>query len=68
MAEVTRSLLPAMEKLKIATAREVDIANLVGRIRDEVVGARGVVLSPGLIGAWSRKQGIEVAGMPCARE
>ena len=67
-AEVTRSLLPAMEKLKIATAREVDISNLVGRIRDEVIGARGVVLSPGLIGAWSRKRGIEAAGMPCARD
>jgi ubiquinone/menaquinone biosynthesis C-methylase UbiE len=67
-AEVTRSLLPAMEKLKIATAREVDISNLVGRIRDEVIGARGVVLSPGLIGAWSRKRGIEVAGMPRARD
>ena len=56
-AEVTRSLLPAMEKLKIATAKEVDIANLVGHMRDEVVGARGVVLSPALIGAWSRKPG-----------
>jgi ubiquinone/menaquinone biosynthesis C-methylase UbiE len=56
-AEVTRSLLPAMEKLKIATAGEVDISNLVDRIRDEVVEARGVVLSPGLIGAWSRKRG-----------
>jgi SAM-dependent methyltransferase len=67
-AEVTRSLMPAMEKLKIATAGEVDISNLVGRIRDEVVEARGVVLSPGLIGAWSRKRGIEVAGMPRARD
>ena len=56
-AEVTRSLLPAMEKLKIATAGEVDISNLVDRIRDEVIEARGVVLSPGLIGAWSRKPG-----------
>ena len=56
-AEVTRSLLPAMEKLKIATAKEVDITNLVGRMRDEVVGAMGVVLSPGVIGAWSRKPG-----------
>ena len=56
-AEVTRSLLPAMEKLKIANAREVDISNLASRIRDEVVGARGLVLSPGLIGAWSRKPG-----------
>ena len=68
VAEVARSLLPAMEKLKIATAKEVDISNLVGRIRNEVVGARGVVLSPGLIGAWSRKRGMQVAGMPRARD
>jgi SAM-dependent methyltransferase len=56
-AEVARSLLPAMEKFKIATAKEVHISNLVEQIRDEVVGARGVVLSPGVIGAWSRKPG-----------
>jgi ubiquinone/menaquinone biosynthesis C-methylase UbiE len=55
VTEVTRSLLPVMEKLKIATAAEVDIATLAERLRDEVVAAKGVVLSPGLIGAWSRK-------------
>ena len=55
VAEVTRSLLPVMEKLKIATATEVDVSNLAQRLRDEVVAAKGVVLSPGLIGSWSRK-------------
>jgi SAM-dependent methyltransferase len=55
VAEVTRSLLPVMEKLKIATATEVDISSLAQRLRDEVVSAKGVVLSPGLIGAWSRQ-------------
>jgi SAM-dependent methyltransferase len=55
VAEVTGSLLPVMEKLKIATATEVDVSSLAQRLRDEVVAARGVVLSPGLIGAWSRK-------------
>ena len=55
VAEVTRSLSPAMEKLKIATAREVDISTLAQRMRDEVVAARGIVLSPVLIGSWSRK-------------
>jgi len=53
--EVTRSLLPVMEKLKIATATEVDISTLAQRMRDEVVTAKGVVLSPALIGSWSRK-------------
>lgn len=55
VADVTRSLLPVMEKLKIATATEVDVASLAQRLRDEVVAAKGVVLSPGLIGSWSRK-------------
>jgi hypothetical protein len=44
-----------MEKLKITTAAEVDIPSLAQWIRDEVVASKGVVLSPGLIGAWSRK-------------
>lgn len=54
-AEVVRSLLPVMEKLQIATATEADISSLAQRMRDEVVAAKGVVLSPGLIGSWSRK-------------
>ena len=64
VVEITRSLLPAMEELKIATANEVDISDLAERIRDEVVGARGVVLSPALIGAWSRKSRVEVRDTP----
>jgi SAM-dependent methyltransferase len=55
VAEVTRSLLPVMEKLKIATATEVDVSSLAQRLQDEVVTTKGVVLSPGLIGSWSRK-------------
>ena len=55
VAEVVRSLLPVMEKLQIATATEVDISSLTQRMRDEVVAAKGVVLSPALIGSWSRK-------------
>ena len=55
LADVTRSLLPVMEKLKIATAAEVNISSLAQRMRDEVVATKGVVLSPGLVGSWSRK-------------
>jgi hypothetical protein len=55
VADVTRSLLPVMEKLKITTATEVDLSSLAQRMRDEVVASKGVVLSPALIGAWSRK-------------
>jgi SAM-dependent methyltransferase len=55
VTEVTRSLLPAMEKLQVATAAEVDITTLAERLRREVVAAKGVVVSPALVGAWSRK-------------
>jgi SAM-dependent methyltransferase len=55
VAEVTRSLLPMMEKFKIASAAEVDVSSLAQHLRNEVVAAKGVVLSPGLIGSWSRK-------------
>jgi SAM-dependent methyltransferase len=55
VAELTGSLLPVMEKLRITTATEVDLPTLAQRMRDEVVASKGVVVSPGLIGAWSRK-------------
>jgi ubiquinone/menaquinone biosynthesis C-methylase UbiE len=55
IAGVARSLLPAMEKLGIATASEVDIETLRDRLRDEVVAGGGVVVSPALIGAWAQK-------------
>ena len=55
VAEVVKTLLPVMEKLQIATATEADIPSLAQRMRDEVVASKGVVLSPGLIGAWSQK-------------
>jgi SAM-dependent methyltransferase len=55
VAGVAKSLLPVLEKLKITTATEVDLSSLAQRIRDEVVASNGVILSPGLIGAWSSK-------------
>jgi SAM-dependent methyltransferase len=56
VSELVRSLLPAMEKLKIASPAEVEISTLEQRLRDEVVALKGVVLSAGFIGAWSRKR------------
>jgi hypothetical protein len=55
IAEVVETLLPVIIAQKIATAAEVGISLLAERIRDEVVASDSVVLSPGLIGAWSRK-------------
>lgn len=56
IAEVIASLLPAMEKFNIATREEVAPDTLAQRLREEVVAARGVVLSPALIGAWARTE------------
>jgi hypothetical protein len=55
VAELIQSLLPAMDKLKIASAAEVGSSTLAQRMRDEVVALKGVVLSAGFVGAWSRK-------------
>ena len=53
-AAVARALLPAIEKFGIATAAEVDIDTLAGRLRDETVAADACWLSPVLVGAWAR--------------
>src|SRR6266702_7079787 len=56
LAELIQILLPGMEKMKIASAAEVGISTLAQRMRDEVVALKGVVVSGGFIGAWSRKR------------
>jgi hypothetical protein len=55
LVALMQSLLPVMEKLGVATAKEVELSTLVERMRNEVIARRGIVLSPALIGAWSRK-------------
>ena len=57
LAEVVRSLLPAIERLGVATAAEVEIDSLAVRMRDEVLTKEGVVVAPLLIGAWARHPG-----------
>ena len=53
LPEIVRSLLPAMERLGIATSAEVEVESLALRIREEVVANNGIVISPSLIGAWA---------------
>jgi SAM-dependent methyltransferase len=53
---VIQSLLPSMEQMGIATSDDVQISTLAERIRDEVVSAKGFILFPALVGAWSRKK------------
>ena len=55
LARTIQSLLPAMEELGIATPAEICVATLADRMRDEVTTAKGVALSPALVGAWSQK-------------
>jgi len=55
LAETLHSLLPRMEALGITKAAEVDTNTLPQRLRDEAVEKRGVVISPAIIGAFSRK-------------
>jgi ubiquinone/menaquinone biosynthesis C-methylase UbiE len=54
VAEAVRSLVPAMEKLRIATAGEVGPEDLEQRLRQEIGGAGGTVAYPSMIGAWTR--------------
>jgi 2-polyprenyl-3-methyl-5-hydroxy-6-metoxy-1,4-benzoquinol methylase len=54
VVETLRSMLPAREKLGLATAEFADPDALLARLREEVGTADGVVTSPALITAWSR--------------
>jgi hypothetical protein len=55
LAGMVRSTLPAMERLGLATAEEVDIGTLHERLRDEVAGLGGVIAFPSFVGARARK-------------
>ena len=55
VTDVLHSLLPTIEKLRLATAAELDLPTFEQRLRQEVSANKGVILTPALIGAWSRK-------------
>jgi len=55
VADVLHNLLPAIERLHLATAAELDLPTFEQRLRQEVSANKAVILSPALIGAWSRK-------------
>lgn len=54
VAQVARTILPVMEKTGIATADEIDIDTLADRLRAETIAAGATLVSPALIGAWTR--------------
>jgi SAM-dependent methyltransferase len=54
-AESLRSMLPLILKLGIATEEEVEIDTMAQRLRADVVASGGVIKTPELVGAWTRK-------------
>jgi 2-polyprenyl-3-methyl-5-hydroxy-6-metoxy-1,4-benzoquinol methylase len=54
VAQVVKSLLPVMEKLGVATEKEIQIETLAQRLRDEVLSRGAVIVLPPLVGAWTR--------------
>lgn len=54
-AGTVRTLLPLMERFGIATAEEVGVETLAGRLREEMVASGGVGKPPELVSAWARK-------------
>ena len=54
-AAVLRSALPKLIEYGIATAEEIDIDTYERRLRDEVVGQRGILMRPPMVSAWARK-------------
>jgi ubiquinone/menaquinone biosynthesis C-methylase UbiE len=54
LAEAVRSLLPRMEEFGIASADEVEVDTLEGRLRAEAQSLGGIMVYPATIGAWAR--------------
>ena len=54
-AEFVRTVLPALEALGVATAREVDVETLASRISGEAVAADATVIWWSLVGAATRR-------------
>jgi protein-L-isoaspartate O-methyltransferase len=56
IAGLARSLLPVMERAKIATAEEVGVDTVAERLRNEATErGESVAYWPRLVGAWARK-------------
>jgi len=53
-ADFVRGLVPAMEKLGVATAAEVEAHTLTDRLKAETEAHDGIVLCPLIVSAWTR--------------
>ena len=54
LAETARTMLPLVVKTGVATAEEIGIETFVSRLREEITGMDGIILTPNLISAWAR--------------
>jgi len=58
--QLTRTLLPLMQQVGVATADEVQVDTLVERMRQEAVEKGCTLVTPPMVAAWARKtQGSE---------
>jgi hypothetical protein len=48
------TLIPEMERLGVASAREIDAQTLAERVLTEIIGSASVIVGRSEIGAWSR--------------
>ncbi|MBE9173665.1 hypothetical protein IQ216_11455 [Cyanobium sp. LEGE 06143] len=53
VVDIVETLLPAMVRLNVVTAEEVDLATLRKRLLDEVTANRSVIMGRSEIGIWT---------------
>jgi len=54
VAQMTRVMLPLMQRTGVATAQEVGVETLAERMRAEAVALNAILVTPPWIGAWTR--------------
>ena len=54
VVDLVRTLLPAMERLGVATAADIDLETLAERMSKEAIASSSVIVSYSQIGAWCR--------------
>jgi ubiquinone/menaquinone biosynthesis C-methylase UbiE len=53
-AQVLHSLLPTLERNRVATAAEIEIDTLANRLREDAIARHAVMFAPRFVGAWAR--------------
>jgi ubiquinone/menaquinone biosynthesis C-methylase UbiE len=54
-AETVRSMLPLIVRLGLATEKQIEIETFIDRLRSEVTGMGGIIVTPILISAWAQR-------------